>query len=467
MSYQPTQPTRRALLVASIASLAFATACSSNPSEQSNAESGNESKKVLILGAGISGLSAAATLKAQGFIPLVLEARDRVGGHTWTSAGWEGVPLDLGASWIHGADDNPLTDLAQKIGVQTVATDLESSTAYGWPANQLSGETDRAMQEWAHRVEQELASYQEQGVSGDRSVRDVIEETLGEITLSSEELSYVEAALNEMEHEYSGAARELSALYFDSDAILRGNDLVFPQGYGQVVDYLAQGIEIKLGQEVVDVDWDAQGVTVRTSEMSYSADYVLCTLPLGVLKERPELFKKDLPESMVEAVQTVGYGVLNKCFLEFPKKFWADTDWLTYLPEPGTENYWTQWVNFSGILQRPILLGFNAADAGVAIEQLTDQEIIDSAMGVLKRMYGQNIPEPVRYQVSRWHSDPYSYGSYSFMAVGAAENAREALAQPVDGRLFFAGEATSTTSPATVRGAYESGIRAAQEIIDL
>lgn len=460
-------PSRRAMLAASLASLLFVTSCSEKSSEESASDQGNESKKVLILGAGMSGLSAAAVLKAQGFTPLVLEARDRVGGRTWTSTDWEGVPLDLGASWIHGADKNPLTDLAQKIGAQTVATDLESSTSYQWSGGQISDDLDASLQTWADEVEQALATYQEQGNQADRSIRQVIDEMLEVANLSTDERAYVDAALNEMEQEYSGSARELSALYFDNDSNLRGSDIVFPKGYIQVVDYLAQGLDIRLNQEVTALEWDAQGVTVHTADSSYTADYALCTLPLGVLKAKPELFKKALPKTTTEAIQALGFGVLNKCFLEFPEKFWADTDWLTYLPEPGTENYWTQWVNFSGILQRPILLGFNAADAGVAIEQLTDQEIIDSAMGVLRRMYGQNIPEPVRYQVSRWHSDPYSYGSYSFMAVGAAENAREALAQPIDGRLFFAGEATSTTSPATVRGAYESGIRAAQEIIDL
>lgn len=464
MSYQPT---RRALLVASIAPLAFATACSSNLSEQSHSSMGDRPPKILILGAGVSGLNAATILKAQGLTPLVLEARDRVGGRIWTSTAWDGVPLDLGASWIHGADKNPLTDLAQQAGAQTVSTDLESSTSYGWSGGQITDHVGISLQIWADEVEQALAAYQDQGEQFDRSIRQVIDETLGVADLSVEERSYVDAVLNEMEQEYSGPASELSALYFDNDSTLRGNDLIFPQGYAQLVDYLAQGVNIKLGQEVTEIDWDAQGVTVRTVDNSYRADYVLSTLPLGVLKAKPELFKKALPKTTTEAIQALGFGVLNKCFLEFPEKFWADTDWLIYLPEPGAENFWTQWVNFSDILQRPVLLGFNAADTGVALEKLTDQEIVNSAMNVLKTMYGQDIPEPVRYQISRWHSDPYSCGSYSFMAVGATENAREVFAQPVDGRLFFAGEATSATSPATVRGAYESGIRAAQEIINL
>lgn len=464
MSYYPS---RRAALTASLASLLFVTSCSAKSSDEPVSDQGNRAKKVLVLGAGMSGLNAAAVLKAQGFDTLVLEARDRIGGRTWTSSAWADTPIDLGASWIHGADDNPLTDLAQKAKAQTVATDLESSTSYQWLGGQISDDLDASLQTWADEVERALADYQEQGSQSDRSIRQVIDEKLEVADLSVEERSYVDAVLNEMEQEYSGSARELSALYFDSDAALRGNDVVFPKGYIQLLDYLAQGIDIRFNQEITALDWDDQGVTVHTKDSLYAADYALCTLPLGVLKAKPELFKKALPKTTTEAIHALGFGVLNKYFLEFPEKFWADTDWLTYLPEPGAENYWTQWVNFSDVLQRPILLGFNAADAGIAIEKLTDQEIVNSAMNVLRTMYGQDIPEPIRYQISRWHSDPYSYGSYSFMAVGATEKSREDLAQPVDGRLFFAGEATSTTSPATVRGAYESGIRAAQEIIDL
>lgn len=460
-------PSRRAALAASLASLFLVTSCSAESSDKPVSAQGKGAKKVLVLGAGMSGLSAAAVLKAQGFDTLVLEARDRIGGRTWTSSTWGDTPIDLGASWIHGAQDNPLTDLAQKANAQTLATNLESSSSYGWTGGQITDDVENSLQTWADALEQILASYQEQENQPDRSIREVIDEALGVADLSTDERSYIDAALNEMEQEYSGSARELSALYFDSDATLRGNDVVFPKGYIQLLDYLAQGITIRLNQEITALDWDEQGVTVHTKDSLYTADYALCTLPLGVLKAKPELFKKALPKTTTEAIQALGFGVLNKCFLEFPEKFWADTDWLTYLSEPGTENYWTQWVNFSGILERPVLLGFNAADAGIAIEKLTDQEIVNSAMNVLKTMYGQDIPEPVRYQISRWYSDPYSYGSYSFMAVGATEKTREDLAQPVDGRIFFAGEATSDTSPATVRGAYETGIRAAQEIIDL
>lgn len=112
----------------------------------------------------------------------------------------------------------------------------------------------------------------------------------------------------------------------------------------------------------------------------------------------------------------------------------------------------------------PILLGFNAADNGRELEVSTDEQTVAGAMASLKRLFGRNLPEPLDYQITRWWSDPFARGAYSFNALGSTPGMRDQLAQSLAGRLFFAGEATERQHFGTAHGAYRSGLRAAREI---
>lgn len=113
-------------------------------------------------------------------------------------------------------------------------------------------------------------------------------------------------------------------------------------------------------------------------------------------------------------------GVLNKCYLQFETAFWDhDVDWIEYVPSSSNFGHWTQWVSFQQAANQPILLGFNSGKRGEAIESLSDQEIVESAMTTLKTIYGENIPDPISHQITRWKSDPYSQGSYSYNRVDA------------------------------------------------
>ena len=162
-------------------------------------------------------------------------------------------------------------------------------------------------------------------------------------------------------------------------------------------------------------------------------------------------------------IGTLGMGVLNKCYLRFDDVFWdKEADWIEYIPEVHGE--WTEWVSFARALGKPVLLGFNAADQGRAIESWSDQQIIASAMKTLRKIYGDEVPEPVDAQITRWASDPFALGSYSFNPTSFRNGMRQELARPVAGRVFFAGEATNHTHFGTAHGAFLSGQRAAREM---
>lgn len=420
-------------------------------------------RRVIVVGAGVSGLGAARFLADRGHDVVVVEARDRIGGRVWTSRQWPGVPVDLGASWIHGADGNPITELAAKAGAPTVVTEWDSSTDFWTDGTEIRGARARTLGRWEAAVTAAVTAFQRtDGI--DESVRRVVEDAVGWSTLSADDQALVAYVVNDnYEQEYAGSAAELSGWWFD-DAVLRGKDVLFPEGYGAVVDWLAKGLKVRLGEVVERIDWDAKGVSVGTDRRSYQGDHVVVTLPLGVLQSGAVRFGSPLPAKKVAAIDRLGMGVYDKCFLQFPEVFWPDTDWITYVPEVARAGQWVEWLNVARPTGEPVLLGFNAADFGREIEQWADGEIVDRALATLRTIFGADVPAPLGYQITRWAADPFARGSYSFNRLGSTPVMRDHLAASVDGRVHFAGEATHRRSFATVHGAYLSGVRAAQEI---
>jgi monoamine oxidase len=203
---------------------------------------------------------------------------------------------------------------------------------------------------------------------------------------------------------------------------------------------------------------------VLTEELAFVADRVVVTLPLGVLQSNSVRFTPELPSEKRHALATLGMGVLNKCYLRFNEAFWPhDVDWLGHVS--AHHGVWTEWVSFQRVAQMPILLGFNAADRGMEIEAWSDPQIVASAMETLRIMFGADIPQPSDYQITRWATDPFARGSYSYNALGSTPAMRDALAMPVQAKLFFAGEASHRVYFGTAHGAYLSGLRAAKRIL--
>lgn len=443
---------------------AVLSACAAQPASVKNqAKSDSARPRVLVIGAGIAGLGAAQTLMQAGAEVIVLEARDRIGGRIWTSHEWPDAPIDLGASWIHGTEDNPLMALAEQAGAKTAATDYDSVLAFNTDGTPLTEAQEERLDAWRTRIERALSRAQDQ--DPDRAIQEVIEQALQWSTLPAEDQKMIRFILNSsIEQEYSGSIGETSVHWYDADDGFDGEDVLFPGGYKALIDWLARGVTIELEQQVQQIAYDADQVTVTTARKTYTGDQVIVTLPLGVLKAGTVTFAPPLPRAHQQAITALGMGLLNKCFLRFPTIFWQeDYDWLEYLAaEPGQ---WVEWVSFARPTGLPILLGFNAADAGRAFEALSDEALVASAMQTLRTIFGAAIPDPEAYQITRWASDPFAFGSYSFNALGSTPQMRSDLAESIADRVFFAGEATEEGYFGTVHGAYLSGVRAAQECL--
>lgn len=420
------------------------------------------SRRVAVIGAGMSGLACARRLAAAGAETIVLEARDRIGGRIRTDRRWSGLPVDLGASWIHGVTGNPVAALAREAGARHVATSYEASIAYGPGGDAVDIDADVARMEAFVDQAREVAGDLEKDVS----LKAAIEAHPRYPGLPADARAILDHVVQaQYELEYAGDRSELSAWSLDEDSGFAGADALLPEGYDAVPARLARGLDIRLGAVVTAVSLSGKGTMVRLADgQVVYADRIVVTAPLGVLKEGSISFEPGLPRGHREAIERLGFGVLEKCCLRFDRPFWPrDVDWIEFVS--GRRGEWAEWFSHARAPGAPLLVGFQGGNAARALAALDDRAIVDAALGALRAMFGSDVPAPAGSIVTRWAADPFSLGAYSFNAVGSDGAMRRALAEPVDGRLFFAGEATSADHFATTHGAYLSGLAAADRVL--
>ncbi|KIZ02715.1 hypothetical protein MNEG_5246 [Monoraphidium neglectum] len=295
--------------------------------------------------------------------------------------------------------------------------------------------------------------------------------------------------------DYAADPAKLSLNWFDDDDEMAGGDSIVAQGYSAVVDYLvgvvkSKGGKIALGAPVTAITYNSGGVTLtlarpRTATFlallapqigaevtaggtEYAAPFAIVTLPLGVLKAKTVKFTPKLPGAKANAIAKLGMGTLNKVVLQFPPaSSWPDGNWFERMPLQSDKGRWREFFSLRTITraagaEQPIIVAFNAGSPAEYPASTSDAALVTAAVNTLRAMFGAaNIPEPVQTWVTRWHSDPYSFGSYSSVQPGAKGRERADLAATTAGRLFWAGEATHQRVPATVQGAWLSGAAAA------
>lgn len=414
-------------------------------------------KTVIVVGAGISGLAAAKKLKEKGFTVIVLEAQDKVGGRLRTNRTL-GVGFDEGASWIHGIEDNPITELAQLAQMNTFETIDNSLKSYDIGGILRSATNYNNAEDELYTILDSMMN------SGDatQSFQTVFNnlyptkanDRLWKFLLST----YVTFD--------TGDLNNLSSLLYNEGEEFDGAEKIVTNGYDTIANYLADGLNIQLNQRVSKVDYSDTKIQVSHNATTTEADYVLVSVPLGVLKANSIQFVPSLPTTKQNAIQKVGMNCVNKFLLVWDTAFWDDVQYISYTPETIDKfNYFVNVKKFHPTTNA--LMTFAYADYARQTETMTDAQVIDEIMLHLKDMYGNSIPNPTNLLRTKWQTNENSFGAYSYTAVGTEMEHFEQLAEEVNDKLFFAGEHTNVDYFSTAHGAYLSGLREADKIIDL
>ncbi|MFN0200609.1 MAG: flavin monoamine oxidase family protein [Bacteroidia bacterium] len=415
-----------------------------------------QDKTIIVVGAGISGLAAAKKLKEKGFNVIVLEAQDKVGGRLRTNRSL-GVAFDEGASWIHGHNGNPITSLAQEAGMTTFTTP------------------------------EDIVSYDVGGVLRSETVFDAAEEEfydiLGTVQNSGSLSKSFQEVFTSLYPNYAndrlwkfflstymtfdlGDLHKLSSLYYDEGELYGGEERISTNGYDTIPNFLAQGLNVQLNQRVSKIDYSASKAKVTHNGTITEADYVIVSVPLGVLKANKIEFSPALPSTKQTAIQKVGMNCVNKFLLTWDTAFWDDIQYIAYTPETMDKfNYFLNVKKFHPSVNA--LMTFAYSDYGRQTETMSDAQVIDEIMAHLRDIYGSSIPNPTNLLRTKWASNENAFGSYSFTAIETEMHHFDDLAEEVSDKLFFAGEHTSIDYYSNAHGAYLSGIREADKIIKL
>ena len=414
---------------------------------------------VVVIGAGISGLAAARALGGMGYEVVVLEARDRIGGRLYTDRGL-GAPFEVGAGWIHGPDGNPISELARRAGGRTFVTDDDSFQVFRADGSPVPrGEVEQG---WGRleRLFGRIDARFEPDLPLARAVQRVQPGARDDALLQWMLSAYTE-------FDTGGPLERLSAYYFDEDSAFDGADVVLTNGYDLVLKPLARGLDIRLGNRVTRIEYEeGDGASVYAGKARYDASFVICTLPLGVLKAGAVTFDPPLPRDHRNRISRLGMGNVTKLAMRFDAPYWpVDTQYFGLMTkERGRWNYFLNYRTFS---DANILLGLSVGAYAGKVERLTDAAMLADGMKAVRRMFGSQVPAPNAHRLTRWSRDPFSLGAYSYSRVGATPADFDDLARPVAGTLLLAGEHTLFKYHATMHGAYLSGLRAARQVDDL
>lgn len=400
----------------------------------------------VIIGAGAAGIGAARELRSLGRDFLLLEASHRIGGRAHTEYMAPGLPFDLGAHWIMAPSINPLMSITTP---QDLALDRQpaqyAAARYFEDDHWLPDDTYKTV--GAHWDTQFATMQRAMAVDKAQSVYDAVDN-------ESRWAPYFRMFFaQDITHDIDQACLE-DTLAFESV----GEDIAVASGLGSLLARFAADVPVQLNSAVTRIDSTAAGVRLHTSRGEIRTRKVILTVSTGVLATRQIKFEPELPDWKYQAVENLPLGSCTRVALQF------DSPSLQELPTEFT-------VTADGdeplhFRNRPCGHDYIEVAAGGRIgawlEKLGERRTIDFILTKLRHVAGnQAVPEPMRRIVSAWDGDAWIKGSYSCARPGA-HHRREMLRAPLDDRVFFAGEATSSKYFASVHGAYLSGRDAAR-----
>lgn len=400
---------------------------------------------VVVVGAGAAGIAAARLLHDAGARCLLVEARQRLGGRAWTVIDEFGYALDLGCGWLHSADRNPWRDIAMGQGAsidKSLPSWMRPSLEFGFSRAEQN-QFGEAMEAFFARLER-LAQN-----NADLPAAAALEPG-----------GRWNGLINAVSTYISGAEwDQISAKDFDRYQDSGVNWRVI-EGLGTVIRDYGADLPVILDCRVIGIDHRGKRLRIETDKGPIASDQVIIAIPVSLLAKGQIAFTPALPQKS-EAAQGLPLGLDDKLFMALDDAQEFDRDVRLF---GRTDRAATGAYQFRP-LGRPQIEAYFGGKLAAELEANGDGAFFDFAISELTALLGSDFRrrlKPIR--IHRWGLDPHSLGSYSFALPGSAD-CRQKLAEPVDDRLFFAGEACSVGDFSTAHGAWQTGITAANQVM--
>ncbi|XP_008278175.1 amine oxidase [flavin-containing] [Stegastes partitus] len=445
---------------------------------------------VIVVGGGISGLSAAKLLKTSGLNPVVLEARDRVGGRTFTVRNKETKWVDLGGAYI-GPTQNRILRLAKEYGIQTYKVNEQESLLHyvngrSYPFHDSYppmwnpivmmdfNNLFRTMDEMGQEIPKEAPWRAPHAEEWDKmSMQQLFDKVCWTRTVRHFATLFVNVNVTSEPH-------EVSALWFlwyvkQCGGTMRifsttngGQERKFAGGASQISEGMAKelGDRVKLQSPVYRIDQSGDMVVVETlDKQTYVAKYVIVATPPGLNMKMH--FNPELPPLRNQLIQRVPMGSVIKCMVYYKKNFWREKGYCgsMVIEEEGAPIGLTlDDTKPDGTV--PAIMGFILARKCRKLTSLSKEERLKRICEIYSKVLGsEEALHPVHYEEKNWCEEEYSGGCYTaYYPPGILTQYGRVLREPV-GRLYFAGTETATEWSGYMEGAVQAGERAAREVL--
>jgi len=401
--------------------------------------------EVVVIGGGAAGVAAARRLHEASIRCLIVEARPRLGGRAWTVTDQSGFGLDLGCGWLHSADRNPWVAVAQQHGATIDKTPppwMRPAIELGFPRAEQA-EFGQAMEAFFARLE---AAGQGRPDTPGAAFFDPGSRWNGLINAVS---TYISGA------EWDRVSVRDFHRYDDN-----GINWRIVEGFGTTIAAYAANVPAMLDCEVRGIDHSGKRLCIETRKGVILADQVIVTVSSAILASERIRFAPALP-AKIEAAAGLPLGLADKLFmsLEGAEEFEKDVRLFAHTDRAGTGGY--HFRPFG----RPLIEAYFGGEQARELEAHGERAFFDFAVSELTGVLGSNFAKRIKpLRIHCWGEDPFALGSYSYAKPGFAD-CRAMLAEPVDDRLFFAGDACSRPDFSTAHGGWHTGVATAERVV--